>query len=57
MTQKFIYIQKTCESTKPNNLCSQRNNFKQRTSIVEDGASGEQVGDIEKIFVKNLFIV
>ena len=29
--------------------------FKQRISIVEDGASGEQVGDIEKIIVKNLF--
>ena len=32
-----------------------KNNFKQRISIVEDGASGEQVGDIEKIIVKNLF--
>ena len=30
----------------------QKNNFKQRISIVEDGASGEQVGDIEKIIVK-----
>ena len=29
-----------------------KNNFKQRISIVEDGASGEQVGDIEKIIVK-----
>jgi hypothetical protein len=29
--------------------------FKQRISILEDGASGEQVGDIEKIIVKNLF--
>ena len=29
--------------------------FKQLISIVEDGASGEQVGDIEKINVKNLF--
>ena len=29
--------------------------FKQCVSIVEDGASGEQVGDIEKIIVKNLF--
>ena len=28
---------------------------KQRISILEDGASGEQVGDIEKIIVKNLF--
>ena len=32
-----------------------KNNFKQRISIVEDSASGEQVGDIEKIVVKNLF--
>ncbi len=55
MKQKFINIQKTYESTKPSNLCSQKNNFKQRISIVEDGASGEQVGDIEKIIVKNLF--
>jgi hypothetical protein len=31
------------------------NNFKQRTCILEEGASGEQVGDIEKITVKNLF--
>ena len=28
--------------------------FKQRISIIEDGASGEQVGDIKKN-VKNLF--
>ena len=42
-------------STKLGNLCLQTNNFKQRISIVEDGASGEQVGDIEKIVVKNLF--
>ena len=27
-------------------------NFKQHISIVEDDASGEQVGDIEKIIVK-----
>ena len=32
-----------------------KNNFKQRISIVEDDVSGEQVGDIEKIIVKNLF--
>ena len=32
-----------------------KNNFKQRISILEDGASGEQVGDIEKIIIKNLF--
>ena len=32
-----------------------KNNFKQRISILEDGASGEQVGDIEKIIVNNLF--
>ena len=57
MKQKFINIQKTCESTKPSNLCSQKNNFKQRISILEDGASGEQVGDIEKIIVKNLFTI
>ena len=29
--------------------------FKQRISILEDSASGEQVGDSEKIIVKNLF--
>ena len=55
MKRKFINVQKTYESTKPNNLCSQKNNFKQRICILEDGASGEQVGDIEKIIVKNLF--
>ena len=32
-----------------------KNNFKQHISIVEDDASGEQVGYIEKIIVKNLF--
>ena len=32
-----------------------KNNFKQRISILEDGAGGEQVDDIEKIIVKNLF--
>ena len=32
-----------------------KNNFKQRICILEEGASGEQVGDIEKITVKNLF--
>ena len=32
-----------------------KNNFKQRICIFKDGASGEQVGDIEKIIVKNLF--
>ena len=31
-----------------------KNNFKQCISILEDGASGEQVGEIEKIIVKNL---
>ena len=31
-----------------------KRNFKQRICILEDGASGEQVGDIEKIIVKNL---
>ena len=31
-----------------------KNNFKQRICILEDGASGKQVGDIEKINVKNL---
>ena len=31
--------------------------FKQRISILEDGASGEKVGDIEKVFVKNLFTI
>jgi hypothetical protein len=32
-----------------------KTNFKQSICILEDGASGEQVGDIEKIIVKNLF--
>jgi hypothetical protein len=32
-----------------------KNNFKQCICILEDGASGEQVGDIEKITIKNLF--
>ena len=31
------------------------NNIRQCISILEDGASGEQVRDIEKIIVKNLF--
>ena len=34
-----------------------KTNFKQRISILEDGASGEQVGDIEKTIRKNLFKV
>ena len=55
MKQKFINVQKTYESSKSSNLSSQKNNFKQRISIVEDHASGEQVDDIEKIIVKNLF--
>ena len=55
MKQKFINIQKAYESTKPSGLCSQKNYFKQRICILEDNASGEQVGDIEKINVKNLF--
>jgi hypothetical protein len=29
--------------------------FKQRICILEDGASGEQVDDIKKIIVQNLF--
>ena len=32
-----------------------KNNIKQRISILEDGASGEQVVDIGKIIVKTLF--
>ena len=32
-----------------------KNNVKQCIRILEDSASGEQVGDIEKITVKNLF--
>jgi hypothetical protein len=32
-----------------------KNNFKQRICILQDGASGEQVGDIEKKIVQNLF--
>jgi hypothetical protein len=29
-----------------------KNNFKQHICILEDGASGEQVGDMEKITIK-----
>jgi hypothetical protein len=29
--------------------------FKHRICILQDGASGEQMGDIEKIIVQNLF--
>jgi hypothetical protein len=29
--------------------------FQTHTCILQDGASGEQVGDIEKIIVQNLF--
>jgi hypothetical protein len=29
--------------------------FKRHISILEEGASGEQVGDIQKITIKNLF--
>ena len=32
-----------------------KNNFKDCICILKDDASGEQVGDIEKIIVKNLF--
>ena len=32
-----------------------KNNFKQHISVLEDGASGDKMGDIEKIIVKNLF--
>jgi hypothetical protein len=32
-----------------------KKNFKQRICILQDGASGEQVGDIEKIIVQKLF--
>ena len=32
-----------------------KNKIKQHIFVVEDGASCEQVGDIEKIVVKNLF--
>ena len=55
MKQQFINIQKAYESTKLSGFFSQKNNFKQRICILEDGASGEQVGDIEKKIVKNLF--
>ena len=53
MKQKLINIWETYESTKLSNLCSQKNS--NNVYILEDGASGEQVGDIEKIIVKNLF--
>ena len=36
-------------------MLKKKNNFKQCIPIVEDGASGEQVGDIKNIIVKNLF--
>ena len=56
MKQKFINIQKTCDYAKPNILISQKNQFQTTyISILEDAASGEQVDDIEKIIVKNLF--
>ena len=55
MKQKFINIQKTYESTKSSKLCLQKKKFKQRICILEGGASGEKVGDIENIIVKNLF--
>ena len=32
-----------------------KSNLKKHICILEDGASGEKVGDIEKIIVKNLF--
>ena len=32
-----------------------KKNFKQHICILEEGASGEKMGDIEKIIVKNLF--
>ena len=35
-------------------MFTKKHNFKQHISILEDGASGEQVGDNEKIRVKNL---
>ena len=31
-----------------------KKNFKQRLAILKDGRSGEQMGDIENIIVKNL---
>ena len=40
---------------KAKQLMFTKNNFKQRVSILEEGASGEHVGDIERIIVKNLF--
>ena len=42
LQSQVVYVQK-------------KNNFKQRICTLEEGASGEQVGDIEKIIVKNLF--
>ena len=38
-------------------IYAHKKSFKQPISIVEDGASGEQVGDIEMIIIKNLFIL
>ena len=32
-----------------------KNKFKQCIYILEDGASGDKVGDIVKVLVKNLF--
>jgi hypothetical protein len=34
-----------------------KNNFKQRICFLQDGASGEQVGDIEKRIVQNYIYV
>ena len=50
-----IEIHKHLENTwnyKAKQFVFTKNNIKQRISILEDGASGEQVGDIEKIIVK-----
>ena len=56
MKQKFINIQKAYESTKPSDLCSQKIISNNVYVFFKDGASGKQVGDIEKIIiVKNLF--
>ena len=44
---KIININKTYDKAKQ--FMFTKNNYKQRISILVDGASGEQVGDIERI--------
>ena len=50
--KKITCILKTCWSTKPSNLIyDDKINSKKSLHILEDGASGVQVGDIEQVIV------